>query len=340
MKIFIVALLLAIGYAQTDCNKCKRDFLADADAQFPKKWCDCLQKQNLDKHETCRAYIPISCGDKGECNSEIFNACKQYVPGIRHDMHRSYNIGLLDLFADCDECVDDLSLDANGIFPWAWCKCLDLQNRNTKETCRAALPRSCGATTMCDSNIFGACKQYVPGIQFDNSRTYNMGIEDLVIDCHKCSDDFMKDLYYKNACTCLGKQIKSREENCQAVVPESCGDVDMCNPFIFDACNYDWDNSQHFNIGPVERPFDFTSADARSGSTWNLQSPRSHQKEAEKTLQLGYTSIIFFGLGILALIILAIAFCWYVQQREHAGLKHNLLLDDAISKEENKVSEI
>ena len=90
----------------------------------------------------------------------------------------------------------------------------------------------------------------------------------------------MKDIHHRNACTCLGKQIRNREETCQAVVPESCGDVDMCTPFIFDACNYEWDNSQHFNIGPVERPFDFNSADARSGSI-NLKSPRSHHKETE-----------------------------------------------------------
>jgi len=343
MKLLIVTLLLAVSYAQTDCNRCQYDFLADADAQFPREWCECLQRQNMDKHETCRAYLPVSCGDMGECNSAIFNACGKYVPGIRHDKNRNYNIGLLDLFADCDECVQDFSLDANGIFPRAWCECLDFQNKNTKETCRAALPRSCGLTTMCDSNIFEECKKYVRGIQFDNSRTYNMGMDDVVIDCHKCFDDFQQDFRHKqSACTCLQKQMRDREETCQAVVPETCGDVDMCNSVIFNACGYDWDNSQHFNIGPIESNADFNNAGGspRQQTPRKLRSPKSHQQEAEKTLQLGYTSIIFFGLGILALIIMAIGYCWHVQQKEHAGLKHTLLLDDAKPKQDNKVSEI
>lgn len=294
----------------------------------------------MDKSETCRAYLPISCGDQGECNSIIFDACLPYVPHLVHDTTRSYNIGIMDLFSNCDECVEDFSLDANGIFPKAWCDCLKLQNKDKTERCRSALPRSCGPTTMCDTNIFGECSKYTQGIVFDNSRTYNMGPVDVVIDCHKCQEDFLKDDYQKNACGCLNKQTKNREETCQAVVPASCGDVDMCNPFILDACRLKWDNSQHFNIAPIERPFDFSQPASHSGSSY-LQSPRSHdQKETEKKLQLDYMTIIFLSLGILALIILAVGFCWYVQQREPAELKHNLLLDNAKPKEDTTVSEI
>jgi len=342
MKIFIIALLLAIGYAQTDCNQCKADFLKGADKDFPKTWCQCLDDQNKDTSVTCRAFLPISCGDKGVCNSIIFKACQPYVPGLRHDKTRNYNIGLLDLFSDCGECQEDFSADPDGIFPKAYCDCLELQNKDTKERCRTEMPRSCGPTNMCDSYIFDECRaKWNKKVVFDNSRTYNMGPGDCVIDCDKCQIDFMKANNRRDTCQCLSKQTKNREETCQAVVPASCGDVDMCNPHIFDACQLTWDNSQHFNIGPDERAYQVSRPNARSGSPYNLQSSRSHdQQERENTAQLDYRIIIFVSLGSLALIILAIGFCWYVQQRKSTGLRHNLLLDNATTKEENTVSDI